>query len=65
MWNASLGSEMRKMPGLGSVYDTILSTILGKHPLWFLSSRICKMELIWWKENDSNIFYNIVNENSS
>lgn len=34
-------------------------------PLWFLSYHICKMEVIYWKENDSSIYQNIVNENLS
>lgn len=59
------GAEMRKCQVWILVFDTIFSSVLGKLPLWFLSEHICKMELIYWKENDSNIFHNIVNEDSS
>lgn len=65
MWNASLGNQDEKLPGLILVYDTTLNSVLGKHPIWFLNDHICKMEVIYWKENDSNIYQNIVNEDSS
>lgn len=64
MWNAGLRNRDEKLPGLILVYDTILNSVLGKHPTWFLSYHICKMEVIYWKENDSNIYQNIVNEDS-